>query len=287
MTKKHSYSKVGLPKEEGSSASGAPNADAERRPGGMVVQKRDNADDANHISQETIKIRVSYGSSWINLNASSTSTFGDVKRLLSQETGLDPSEQRLFYRGIEKEDNVHLSDAGVKNSSKLLLREVEASKEKKLEQMKKNEEISRACEAISRVTEEVGKLSEKVTALEESVLTGNKVPEKEFLLLEELLMRQLLKLDGIVAEEAAKEQRKLEVRRIQGLEKKLEELKERNANPLSNNRKLQPSSVSTNNSNTVGVTTQWETFDSGVGSLNSPPSAPSSANPSQDWEQFD
>lgn len=93
---------------------------------------------------------------------------GDVKRLLTQETGLDPSEQRLFHRGMEKDDNVHLSDAGVKNMSKLLLREVQASKEKKIEDLKKQEEISRACEAIARVTEEVGKLGEKVFSFSSS-----------------------------------------------------------------------------------------------------------------------
>lgn len=51
----------------------------------------------------------------------------------------------------------------------------------------------------------------QVSALEAFVFSGSKVPEKEILLLEELLMRQLLKLDGIVAEEKAKELRKLEV----------------------------------------------------------------------------
>uniref|UniRef100_A0A7N0T8I9 BAG family molecular chaperone regulator 4 n=1 Tax=Kalanchoe fedtschenkoi TaxID=63787 RepID=A0A7N0T8I9_KALFE len=273
MTNKHSYGKVGLQKDHGRSASASAEApEAERRPGGMVVQKRDGDDD--DARQQPIQIRVSYGPSLVNLSLPSTSTFGDVKRHLSQEVGLDPSEQRLFYRGIEKEDNVLLGDAGVKNLSKLLLREVEASKEKKLAEIKKKEEISRACEAISRVTREVDQLSDKVASLEGSVLNGSKVPEKEFLLLEELLMRQLLKLDGIEAEEAAKEQRRQEVRRIQSLEKKLEAIKERNTNPFSNNNK------------SVSVTTQWETFDSGVGSLNPPP-APSSANPTQDWEQFD
>lgn len=40
---------------------------------------------------------------------------------------------------------------------------------------------------------------------------GTKVPEKEFDISAELLMRQLLKLDGIEAEGEAKIQRKAEV----------------------------------------------------------------------------
>lgn len=44
-----------------------------------------------------------------------------------------------------------------------------------------------------------------------SVRGGTKVPEKEFDISTELLMRQLLKLDGVEAEGEAKLQRKAEV----------------------------------------------------------------------------
>jgi len=50
-----------------------------------------------------------------------------------------------------------------------------------------------------------------VAALEADINAGNKASEKEFLLLTELLMSQLLKLDGIEAEGEAKLQRKAEV----------------------------------------------------------------------------
>jgi hypothetical protein len=49
--------------------------------------------------------------------------------------------------------------------------------------------------------------------LEKSVLAGTKVVDKEFVVLTELLMVQLLKLDGIEAEGEARAQRKAEVRR--------------------------------------------------------------------------
>ena len=47
--------------------------------------------------------------------------------------------------------------------------------------------------------------------LEKSVLGGRKVEDKEFVVLTELLMMQLLKLDGIEAEGEARAQRKAEV----------------------------------------------------------------------------
>jgi hypothetical protein len=51
----------------------------------------------------------------------------------------------------------------------------------------------------------------QVAALEAAINAGNKTSEKEFLVLTELLMSQLLKLDGIEAEGEAKSQRKAEV----------------------------------------------------------------------------
>lgn len=47
--------------------------------------------------------------------------------------------------------------------------------------------------------------------LEKNVLAGRKVDDKEFVVLTELLMIQLLKLDGIGAEGEARAQRKAEV----------------------------------------------------------------------------
>lgn len=51
----------------------------------------------------------------------------------------------------------------------------------------------------------------QVSVLEVAINAGDKASEKEFLLLTELLMKQLLKLDGIEAEGDAKLQRKAEV----------------------------------------------------------------------------
>jgi hypothetical protein len=77
---------------------------------------------------------------------------------------------------------------------------------------------------------------------------------------------------GQKAEGEAKVQRKAEVRRVHNYVEMMDALKVRNANLLC--------------SNTVVVTTRWETFDSGVGSLNTPPSS-TSTKITQDWESFD
>ncbi|KAJ0983890.1 hypothetical protein J5N97_002246 [Dioscorea zingiberensis] len=243
----------------------------EMRPGGMLVQRRDEGSGA---AGTLIKVKVSHGSYQHEISVPAQSTFGELKKLLAQEVGLEPEEQRLLFRGKEKDNEERLHMAGVKDMSKLVLLEDPASKERKLEDMKKNEGIVQACEAVARIRSEVDKLAEKVLGLQSSVYAGKKVEEKEFLVLTELLMVQLLKLDGIEAEGEAKVQRKVEVRRIQSYVETLDALKARNSNPF-------------NSSKTVSVSTQWETFDSGFGSLTAPPPMASSTKITNDWEQFD
>ncbi|KAJ1419312.1 Ubiquitin-like domain superfamily [Sesbania bispinosa] len=237
----------------------------ETRPGGIPESDRGGG--------PTIKVNVSYGSSLHEVHLPAQSTFGDIKKLLVHKTGLEPEEQRLFFRGIEKDDKDNLHQEGVKDKSKILLLEGTASKERKLEETRKQNEMSKASEAIAGVRDEVDKLSDKVTALEVAINAGNKASEKEFLVLTELLMGQLLKLDGIKAEGEAKLQRKAEVRRVQNLVDTLDSLKARNSNPFSNS------------GNTTTVTTQWETFDSGMEGSND--TSTTSTKITQDWERFD
>nr|XP_023891543.1 BAG family molecular chaperone regulator 4-like isoform X2 [Quercus suber] len=239
--------------------------DWELRPGGMLVQKRD-AGDAS--SGPMIKIKVSHGSYHHDITVPAQSTFGDLKRVLAQETGLEPKEQRLLFRGKEKEDEECLHMAGVKDMSKVILLEDPASKERKLKEMQKNQCILKAYEAVAKVRAEV-------IALEANVHGGIKVTNKEFVVLTELLMLQLLKLDSIEAEGEAKVQRRIEVRRVQSFVDTLDNLKARNSNPFSNSK------------NVVSVTTKWEMFESGVGSLYAPTPLQSSTKITQDWEVFD
>ncbi|XP_022730802.1 BAG family molecular chaperone regulator 4-like isoform X2 [Durio zibethinus] len=233
----------------------------ELRPGGMLVQKR-NVGDAS--SGPMIKIKVSHGSYHHDITVAAQSTFGDLKKVLAQETGLEPKEQRLLFQGKEKDDEECLHMVGVKDMSKVVLLEDPASKERKLEEMKGNQSVVKACEEVA-----------KVVALEAIVRGGTKVAEKEFLVLTELLMVQLLQLDTIEADGEAKVQRRVEVRRVQGLVDTLDNLKARNSSPFSSS------------CNAVSVNTKWEAFESGVGSLTAPVPLPSSTRITQDWEVFD
>ncbi|KAH8498729.1 hypothetical protein POPTR_009G074300v4 [Populus trichocarpa] len=246
--------------------------DWELRPGGMLVQKRDVGVGS---SGPMIKIKVSHGSCHYDTDVPAQSTFGDLKKVLANETGLEPQEQRLLFRGKERENDEYLHMVGVKDMSKVILFEDPASKERKLEEMKRNQGTFEACEAVARVRAEVDKLCEKVVALETTFCSGTAIADKEFVVLTELLMIQLLKLDSIEANGEAKVQRRIEVRRIQSFVDTLDNLKVRNSNPFSNS------------SSAVSVTTKWETFASGVGSLSAPVPIQSATKVTQDWELFD
>ncbi|KAH7542732.1 hypothetical protein FEM48_Zijuj02G0105800 [Ziziphus jujuba var. spinosa] len=200
--------------------------DWELRPGGMLVQKRDFGDAS---SGSMIKIKVSHGSYHHDITVLAQSTFGDLKRVLANETGLEPKEQRLLFKGKEKDDEECLDMVGVKDMSKIILLEDPASKERKLEEMKKNQGMLKAYEAVAKVRAEVDKLSQKVGSLEATVRSGNKVAAQEFVVLTELLMLQLLKLDTIEAIGEAKVQRRIEVRRIQSFVDTLDNLKAKNS----------------------------------------------------------
>ncbi|XP_026454082.1 BAG family molecular chaperone regulator 4-like [Papaver somniferum] len=199
------------------------------------VQKRgadDNEEDGDVVP--TIKLIVSYATSKHEISVPPQATFGDVKKLLANVTGLELNEQRLFFRGKEKQDEEGLHTAGLKDKCKLLLLEDQESKERKLEAVRMNEKMLEACEEVVKVRSEVDSLAEKLAVLEAAVHSGDKVPDKEFVVLGEFLMRQLLKLDGIKAEGEAKAQRRLEVRRVQSLVDTVDNLKAQNANPISN-----------------------------------------------------
>ncbi|OAE30186.1 hypothetical protein AXG93_4295s1410 [Marchantia polymorpha subsp. ruderalis] len=296
--------------------------DWELRPGGMVVQKRD-PDAVAVVQGPMIKVKVSHGlfshdvtipaqatfgpfstsgsppprlqlasllsprqlrgspHSWIGGDAAkrNVAEFGinavsscDLKKLLVQDTGLKPNEQRLLFRGKQKEDSEWLHVAGVKDKAKIILVEDPASRERRLDEMRKQEQIAKACKAVAGVRSEVDKLAGQISELEASISTGFTAHDSDFTVLTELLMRQLLKLDTIQADGEAKALRRTEVQRVQSFVEAVDGMK------LRNSKAQAPSS-------SVVVTTQWETFDSGMGSLTAPP--PSSIPTITDWERFD
>lgn len=238
----------------------------EMRPGGMLVQKRDPNADPALKPPPNVKLRVTYGSARLEVSINLQTTFGELKKMLAVETGLQPNEQRLIFKGKERDSSDFLDISGVKEKSKIVLIEDPSSRERKYIEMKRNAKIEMACKAISEICGEVDKLSEQVSVLEGLVNNGKKVVENDITGLTELLMRQLVKLDGITADGDAKVQRRLQVRRVQKCIETLDAMKVRNSMPKS----LLDHPV---------VTTKWETFES------APPNSTTSATPK--WELFD
>uniref|UniRef100_A0A453C867 Ubiquitin-like domain-containing protein n=1 Tax=Aegilops tauschii subsp. strangulata TaxID=200361 RepID=A0A453C867_AEGTS len=57
----------------------------------------------------------------------------ELKVVVSMVTGLEPREQRLLFRGKEREDSDHLHMVGVRDKDKVLLLEDPALKDIKLQ----------------------------------------------------------------------------------------------------------------------------------------------------------
>lgn len=186
----------------------------ELRPGGMLVQKRDPHADATHAGP-VINLKVSYGRAYHHVSITANSTFGDLKKLLIQDTGLQPKQQRLSYKGKEKNDLDCLREAGLKDKSKVVLVEDVASSEKRLLELRKTEAATKACKAVADVQQLVDKLSGQVATFESAVTQGKKLNESDLTGLIDLLMCQLLKLDESKVDGDVNVKKRILVRRVQ------------------------------------------------------------------------
>ncbi|XP_043700087.1 BAG family molecular chaperone regulator 3-like [Telopea speciosissima] len=213
----------------------------EMRPGGMLVQQRCEKNDS---SAPILGLRIAYGALRYEISINSQATFGELKKLLAAETGMQPAEQSLLYRGKKRENGEYLDMCGVKDRSKVVMMEDPASKEKRFLEMRRNAKIQSAHRAISDVSMEVDKLADQVSAIDKSIANGIKVPEVQITTLIEMLMRQAIKLDSIPTEGDTSAQKNLQGKRVQKCVENLDVLKISNA-------RVKP----------VVVTTKWETFD--------------------------
>ncbi|XP_031130264.1 BAG family molecular chaperone regulator 2-like [Ipomoea triloba] len=250
---------VGETKTSSSAARIAEEVKWEMRPGGMLVQKRgDNSDDA--VSPPKLQIRVAYGAARYDLSVNSQATFGEVKKLMTAETGLQPGEQRLIFRGKERENGDYLDMSGVRERSKLIMIEDPESKEKRFIQMRRNAKIQTARRFIDDVAVEVDKLSDQVCAIEKSIGNGNKVAELQITTLIEMLMAQAVKLDNVHAEGDAFGHKNLQSERVKKCVESLDKLKVANA-------QVKPPVVVTTakwkflDDPPPPATTNWEIFD--------------------------
>ncbi|XP_076910735.1 BAG family molecular chaperone regulator 2-like [Bidens hawaiensis] len=107
----------------------------ELRPGGMLVQRREMGGD--NVMEGVITIRVTTVSKWHDISIRATSTFGELKMTLSTITNLEAKEQRLLFKGKEREDGEHLHMVGVRDNDKVLLLQDPAIKVTKLRKLAK------------------------------------------------------------------------------------------------------------------------------------------------------
>lgn len=204
----------------------------ELRPGGMLVQKRTDSDQ-NRAPPPTIRVRVKYGAVYHEMNICSQATFGELKKMLTGATGLHHEDQKLFFKDKERDSKAFLDTVGVKDKSKVVLQEDPISQEKRYLEMRKSAKMEKAAKSISEISLEVDRLAGQVSAIETVISKGGKVAEKDVVNLIELLMNQLLKLDGITADGDVKLQRKMQVRRVQKYVEALDMLKVKNSMPTS------------------------------------------------------
>ncbi|CAI0463383.1 unnamed protein product [Linum tenue] len=226
--------------------------------------------------------------------------------MLTGPTGLHHQDQKLIYKDKERDSKAFLDMTGVKDKSKMVLLEDPISQEKRYLEMRKNAKMEKASKSISEISLEVDRLAGRVSALESVISKGGKVAEKDVLSLIELLMNELLKLDGIMGDGDVKLQRKLQVKRVQKYVETLDMLKVKNSSlangngthhsksnhhqhkqsnghrlapieehPHQHQQEQQQSSKHSTSAAPVVVTTQWETFDStpGTSSAAVPPAA--------------
>ncbi|KAF2311872.1 hypothetical protein GH714_027078 [Hevea brasiliensis] len=213
---------------------GESGAEWELRPGGMLVQKRNPDSDRSSIPPPSIRVRVKYGSTYQEISISSQATFGELKKMLTGPTGLHHQDQKLIFKDKERDSNAFLDMSGVKDKSKIVLVEDPISQEKRFLEIRRNAKMEKASKSISEISLEVDRLAGQVSALESVISKGGKVAEKTVINLIELLMNQLLKLDGIMADGDVKLQRKVQVRRVQKYVETLDMLKLKNSMPNGN-----------------------------------------------------
>ncbi|XP_010933886.1 BAG family molecular chaperone regulator 2 [Elaeis guineensis] len=265
----------------------------EVRPGGMLVQKRDPDSTAAAAPASTIRLRVKYGAAYHEIYLSSQSTFGELKKLLSERIGLHPQDQKVMYKDKERDSSAYLDISGVKDGSKLVVVDDPARRAKRLLEMRHQAKIDKATKSISQITREVDKLAIQVSELEVIITKGGKVAEKDVLSLIELLMTQLIKLDGIdVADGDLKHQKRMQERRVQKYVEKLDVLKVKNAMLKTTNEQIpaqQQHQQQKKQPPPPVVTTKWETFDS-LFTPTTPATAATNAStiptPRLDWELF-
>ncbi|XP_009760477.1 BAG family molecular chaperone regulator 4-like [Nicotiana tabacum] len=188
-------------------------------------------------NRSTITVNVKFSGRSIPVEITYESTVEHLKSLLQPHTNVLPRGQKLIFKGKVLVDGMTLKSSGVLNGAKIMLMGSQVLHQEDMpnvledpagKERKNIQNTSVSYEAIAGVRVEVDKLSHRVSAIEEAMQRGTKVEDREFVVLTELFMIQLLKLDSIEADGEARAERRKEVHRIQSFVGMLDNCKARN-----------------------------------------------------------
>ncbi|KAG5533755.1 hypothetical protein RHGRI_027815 [Rhododendron griersonianum] len=255
------------PMNGSSGGGGGGEGEWELRPGGMLVQKRTDSDQ-NRVPPPTIRVRVKYGSNYHEVNISSQSSFGELKKMLSGPTGLHHEDQKLLFRKKERDSKAFLDISGVKDRSKIVLLEDPISQEKRYLEMRKNAKMEKASKSISEISLEIDRLAGRkyvetldVMKIKNSIpaSNGSQIPKEQLPIHQH---QQPGYSNGQTPSPNQQQQARHSVGHLP-------------ANTQPQQQQQQPSRHSS--SGAVVITTQWETFDNGPAILQASPSTSSTA----------
>jgi len=85
--------------------------------------------------------------------------------MLTGPTGLHHEDQKLYFKGKERDSKQFLDIVGVKDKSKLVLMEDPISQEKRYLELRKNARMEKAAKLISEISFEVDRLAGQVLNL--------------------------------------------------------------------------------------------------------------------------
>lgn len=90
---------------------------------------------------------------------------GELKKMLAESTGLHIQEQKLVFKGKERDSKAYLDVSGVKDGSKLVLVEDVLSRERRILELRRSATMEKASKAITEISLEVDKFADQVKHL--------------------------------------------------------------------------------------------------------------------------
>ncbi|EOA13787.1 hypothetical protein CARUB_v10026882mg [Capsella rubella] len=291
--------------EIGNTTAGGGDGELELRPGGMVVQKR--ADQSSSNVPRVIRVRVKYGSVHHEISINSQSTFGELKKKLSGATRVHHQDMKIIYKDKERDSKMFLDLSGVKDRSKLVLKDDPISQEKRLLELRKIAVREKSTRALSDITSHAQKLAGQLSAFDTVIGKGGKVEEKNLENLMDMFMNQSVKLDAISGDGDIKLKKKMQEERLQKYVEALDLLKIKNSILLQPQPQPKPQTqtqpqckepdlltfdeevprkpTASSSSPSVIITTRWETFDSNSTSAATAQTV-KPVQPNHKWELF-